>query len=183
MLSINERIEHLIFMCLTKNFTLLIVLIVLVSGCSTLKSNTSTERSEIIIWAKSVVAFKKNYKKETDEFSLIVNKLGYTLPTDDDFLRIKTIHNNITSMYNELSMMDPPTKASEVHKKYIKQYAQASKAILYYQMCVSQNDISYYEKYASAAKEGDLVGDDADESMLELLYQYSITCEEIDFCE
>lgn len=153
------------------------------SACGQNLSKNSTTRSELINWAKKITSIELDYLEDTSEFNLLVDKLGQSPPTNQDCEELAKSYKKVAGFYSDLLSEIPPTEAHEVHSKYVKQYAQASNGILYYQIAVCQNDFTYFEKSVIASQEANRVGNEAYLEFVELMKRYSITCTEIDYCE
>lgn len=157
--------------------------IILICGCSSQNIQSSSERSDIVEWAKQIAKYEKDAELVVNDFQKLTSDLVSRYPTNNELDKLTTYYNVINAMYNELSELEPPLKATSVHKKYVDNYSKVSDSILNYIIAVKQNDIIYFEKSVSASKEANQIGENAYREFIELLDDYSISCNEIDYCE
>ena len=154
-----------------------------ITGCASQVSYTSVERSDILQWAKQIATHENDAELVMQEFNSLAKELSTKYPSDNELSQLTMYYNLISYMYNELSQLNPPSEALSTHKNYVENYAKASDAILFYTIAVRQNDIEYFERSVAATKEGNRIGDKAYSGFIEILDQYSISCDEIDYCE
>lgn len=166
-----------------KLYIISIVALIFAFGCDPQQSLSSPERSEIVDWAKIIVEIETENKEITDKFYILQRKLGTDFATYDDMAELKVIYETISGFYTKLNKMTPPTVATSVHRKFEEHYSLSSDTILQYYISVGQNDITYYEKSVVNSKEANRIGDEASDDFIELLIKYSISCEEINYCE
>jgi hypothetical protein len=65
----------------------------------------------------------------------------------------------------------------------VESYAQAANSVLYYINFFSSADISLFQNSVLAAQEANRIGSEGYNELIALLDEYSISCEEIDYCE
>jgi len=152
-------------------------------SCETQAAYNSEERSDIVEWAKHIAMYEKDAKLVVNNYYELSSDLVSRYPTNEELNQLTTYYNLINYIYNKLGELNPPPKASSVHKKYVENYAKVADSILFYTISVRKNDITYFEKSVSASKEANRIGDEAYKGFVDLLDNYSISCSEIDFCE
>lgn len=164
-------------------FVALLLICLFIVGCVTQVSNNSKDRSDIVKWARQIAKYEKDSQIVMENYNQLTIGLVNHYPSEKEILQLTTYNNLITYMYNELLKIEPPPDSSSVHQNYVEYYSKASESILFYIIAIRQNDLSYFEKSVVASKEGNRIGDIAYAGFVELLNKYSISCEEIDFCE
>jgi len=159
------------------------LLVMLLCACNPNNVQKSKERQEILSWAKVIAEIELDYLEITEDFYILQRKLGSSLPTYNDLTSLQVMYETISGFYTKTNKMNPPTAASLVHAKFSEKYALASDAILQYYISASQNDILYFEKSVTNSKGANKLNDEAYQGFIEILNKYSITCDEIEFCE
>ncbi len=159
------------------------LLIFFLIGCNPTSSTQATERDEIIEWAKKISSTEKSLSVEIEQIGSIMWKLKSQPPSNGDISQLSGCYNNITSLYNNLLSINPPVKAKSIHDKYVESYAQAANSVLYYINFFSSADISLFQNSVLAAQEANRIGSEGYNELIALLDEYSISCEEIDYCE
>ena len=159
------------------------LLIFFLIGCNPTSSTQATERDEIIEWAKKISSTEKSLSVEIEQIGSIMWKLKSQPRSNGDISQLSGCYNNITSLYNNLLSINPPVKAKSIHDKYVESYAQAANSVLYYINFFSSADISLFQNSVLAAQEANRIGSEGYNELIALLDEYSISCEEIDYCE
>ena len=155
----------------------------LLMGCSFSSSTQATDRDEIVEWAKQISSIEKSFSGVSEQLGSIMWKLKTQKPTNDDISQLLAGYNNINSLYNNLISINPPGRAQSIHDKYVESYAQAANSVLYYINFFSSADLSLFQKSVLSAQEGNRIGSEGYDELVLLLDEYSISCEEIDYCE
>lgn len=76
-----------------------------------------------------------------------------------------------------------PPESIDAHKKYIQNYSDMANSLQYYYLFVLTSDFDYYVKSTESVHEANLSGMEAYQLFDAILQKYSISCDEIDFCE
>ncbi len=163
-----------------KTKVLFIMLFVFLVGCS---SSSSSERSDIVNWAKQIASLEKRLQSEINQFKPLSDRIVSRPPTSDELSQLTTHSNNVTALYNEIITITSPADAKSVHDQYIDSYAKTADYIRYYVIAVKQNDLTYFDKSVTAAQDANRIGAEAYSGFESILNKFSISCEEIDFCE
>lgn len=167
--------------------SLLIILAYVIISCSPVMSSgtnpNSSERTNIIIWAKQIANLQNRFEARINQAQPLIKKISDNPPTRTDISQLVTYNNDITSLYNELIEIEPPPEARAVHEQYMDLFTSTTDSVRYYVYSVMENDLSYFDKSVEAAKETNQISTKAHSSFESILNRYSISCEEIDFCE
>ncbi|HAL17048.1 MAG TPA: hypothetical protein DCP32_09955 [Anaerolineaceae bacterium] len=171
-----------------KTKSLLAILFIFIVGCSSSSSserseNNSLEHSGIVNWATQIASLENRLKIEVVQFSALSGLIVSRPPTRDELSQLTKESNNITALYNEIINITPPIEAKSIHNKYIDHYAKTADYALYYVIAVKQNDLSYFEKSVNAVQDANRIGAEAYNDFEAILSKYSISCEEINFCD
>ena len=166
-------------------FTILFIFLI---GCSSSSAsersgNSSSERSAIVNWATEIASLENRLEIEIIQFSALSNQIVSRPPTRDELSQLTKESNNITALYNEIINITPPIEVKSIHNKYIDNYAKAADYALYYVIAVKQNDLSYFEKSVNAVHDANRMGAEAYNDFEAILSKYSISCEDINFCD
>jgi hypothetical protein len=159
------------------------LLIFFLVGCSSNNPKTLSDREEIIKWAKEIASIHNRFEIIMSNYDFLSQVIQKRPPTKSELSQLTTCVNDVIELYNELDSFTPPKEALSIHAKYVESLTQASNAILYYKIAVSNNDMTYFEKSLNASYEGNLLSSEGYNNFVDLLDKYSISCEEINFCE
>ncbi len=146
-------------------------------------SSGSSDRSSIVTWAKQFASIHNRVQANLDQVQPLIDRISTRPPSASELDQLVDYNNRITSSYNELIGIEPPPEAKAVHNKYVETYAKTADYVRYYLIAVKQNDLSYFDKSVTAAQEANRLGDEAYTAFQALLGRYSVSCQEIDFCE
>jgi hypothetical protein len=149
------------------------------SGCS----SSDSQRDEIISWAKQITSIETRLGTEILQAEPIINRVTKEKPSQSDLKQLIDYNNNVISLCNDLNNIVVPSDAKITHDKYVENYNKISDSVRYYVLLIQTGDVSYYDKSVSAAQEANKIGNEAFNLFQDLLDQYSISCEEIDYCE
>ena len=152
-------------------------------GPTTQSSSQSTSRNEIVTWARKITSIEKQIENVYNEYQPLIRTITSSPPTSEEFDELRDYSNRMTSIYNKAIDIDPPYEARSVHRKHIEFYGKITDSVRYYMLAINQNDLEYFDKSVVAAKEANELTMDLDEELKILLDRYSISCEEIDYCE
>jgi len=156
------------------------LVLIFLMGCS---STSSSDRSSIINWAKQIASLEKRLENEITQAQPLMSKITSRPPTRSELDKLTGYSNNVTSLYNDIINIEPPSEAKSVHSQYVDSYAKSADYLRYYVIAIKQNDLSYFDKSVISAQEANRIGEQAHSSLEELLNRYSISCEEINYCE
>jgi hypothetical protein len=149
-------------------------------GCS---STSSSERSSITNWAKQVAGLEKRLANELAQAEPLTSSSTSRPHTGTELDELTRHSDNVTSLYNEIIKIEPPPEAKAVHSLYVDTYAKSADYLRYYVMSIRLNDVRYFDKSVTAVEEANRTGEQARSALIDLLNRYSISCEEIDFCQ
>ena len=152
-------------------------------GCFSNSPKTSSDRADIIRWAKEIASIQHRFEIITSNYDSLNQVIRKRPPTKSELSQLTTYVNDVIELYNELDSFTPPKEALSIHAKYVESLSQASNTILYYKIAVSNNDITYFEKSLNASYESNRLSSEGYNSFVDLIDKYSISCEEINFCE
>jgi hypothetical protein len=157
------------------------LLMFLIASCSS--SPESSARPDIITWAKQIAHIENQLEQEVSQAKPLIDRITSRLPTQDEIDQLFDYSNRITSLYNEIVGIETPLEARSVHEKYVENYAEIANSVRYYVLALKMNDLTYFDKSVTAAQEANRIGAEAYTDFESLLNKYSISCEEIDFCQ
>lgn len=143
----------------------------------------SSDRMSIIAWSIQIASLENRLEAEVNKAQPLIRKIADQPPTRSELKKLVDYNNEVTSLYNELINIEPPSDAKDVHEQFIEYYTSTTDYVRYYVLAIKQNDLSYFDKSVVAAQESNRRSAKAHSSFESLLNRYSISCEEIDFCE
>ncbi len=152
-------------------------------GPTTQYSSQSTSRNEIVTWARKITSIEKQIENVYNEYLTLTRTITSSPPTSEELDELTDYSNRMTSLYNKAIDIDPPNDARSVHRKTIEFYGKITDSVRYYVLAINQNDLDYFDKSVIVAKDANELAKDLDEELEILLDRYSISCEEIDYCE
>lgn len=162
-----------------KSKFVLVTAVIFLAACST----DSSDRSSVVTWAKQITNIETRLQAELDQAQPLLGRITTRPPTASELDQLVDYNNRVTSLYNELISIEPPAEVSPVHQRYVESYAKTADYVRYYVIAVKQNDLSYFDKSVTAAQEANRIREEAHSALEALLNRYSISCQEIDFCE
>lgn len=162
-----------------KSISSIILLTALLMACSP----SSLARSETVSWARQVASIEKRLANEAKQAKPLIDRITSRRPTQQELNELVDYNNRITSLYDELVYIRVPAEARTVHDEYVENYAKVADSARYYVLAIKQNDLAYFDKSAIASQDANRIGAKAYSDFEMLLKRYSISCEEIDFCE
>jgi hypothetical protein len=168
-----------------KSKVLLIFFAWILAACITTTSSNinSSDRLSIIVWSKQIANLENRLESEVSQAQPLIRKIADRPPTSSELKKLVNYNNEITELYNELINIEPPSDAENIHEQFIDYYTATTDYVRYYVLAIKQNDLSYFDKSVIAVQETNRKSAKAHSSFESLLNRYSITCEEIDFCE
>jgi len=166
-----------------KNIIVFITISFLLFGCITQTDANLEQRTEIVEWAKQIAEYENDAEIIVNNYYSLTSNLVSRYPTNEEMEELTSYYNLINYIYNDLLEMSPPVDASSIHHDFIESYSKVADSILYYKIAINQNDITYFEKSVSASKEANRIGNDAYQGFIQILDNFKISCDEINFCE
>lgn len=157
----------------------LVLAVLFVVSCS----SSSSDRASIVSWAKQIASIQNRLQAELDQAQPLLSRITARPPTSSELDELVDYNNRITALYNELIEVEPPEGAKATHAQYVETYARTTDYVRYYVIAIKENDLSYFDKSVTAAQEANRLAEGAHNAFEALLNRYSISCEEVDFCE
>jgi hypothetical protein len=161
---------------------LILLSLILLCSCTPALSSTSN-RSEIVGWARELSNFEKRAEILVDDIQPLMLIIVKRPPTPFELNQLNDFSNAMTSLYNQLLDMNPPKEARAIHNKYIESYAKSADFARFYVLSIRENNIDFFNLSTTAVQDANRIGADAYIDFANLLEEYSISCSEIDFCE
>lgn len=160
-----------------------ILISVLLSACTPSISGQSSERKEVVVWASQIADIETRAELVMERYSTLQDKAQTRRPTQSEYDQLFAAGKEFNEFYNELNNLYSPLVAREIHLKWIESYAEMSNSMAHYISALRTNEITYIEKSREAAQEGNRLAGESYMEFEKLLDQYSISCQEINFCE
>jgi hypothetical protein len=162
-----------------RKFLIAIILIIILGGCSP----ASSDRSNVLSWAKKIAALEKQMNQEMHDWRAFVAKTGNKKPSQSEIALFNQYNNDVNGIYYELARIQAPPPAREVQVQYAENYLRIYNSVRNYYYFINSGDPAYLEKSNNDEQEATLSGQKAGNDFAELLQKYSISCTEIDFCQ
>ncbi|MDP2965598.1 MAG: hypothetical protein Q8N39_06100 [Pelolinea sp.] len=162
-----------------KKVTIFFIILILFCACS----SPSSARSDIISWAKEIVALEKQSEIVFQNIQPLIATIVERPPTANELIQLNDYSNNVTFLYNQLIKINGPEEVRGVQSKYMDNYAKMADSARYHVLAIRNNNIDYFNKSVSAAQDANRIGDDAYNDFIQLINKFSISCSDINYCE
>ena len=163
----------------SKRITLLMFFIFLFSACA----SNSQSRSEIFVWAKLITDLEKILESEILEAQSLMETIKLRPPNDYEYQQLVDYSDRFANLYNEIITIEPPEEARSAHNKFSERYAKTADYMRYYVLAIQMNDLNYFDKSVLAVQDANRIGEEANYQFKQLLEKYSISCDELDYCQ
>lgn len=140
-------------------------------------------RTDVVIWARQISNLENRLEKEINQSKPLADRITSRPPNQDDLDQLTHYNDAVSAIYNDMIAMRVPPEAKSVHEEYVQNLSAIADSVRNYLLAVRLNDLSYYDRSVTSAEEAHRNGIMANNDFAALLNRFSISCQEIDFCQ
>jgi len=134
----------------------------------------------MLTWAKQIANLQKTLIANVDSSNAFLQQRS---PTSSDCPQLTDFADRSKDIYNQILKLSRPEEARSVHNEFVDSYSKSADADRFYAISICQDDVTYYDKYASALVDANRTNEAAFHDFKQLMDKYSISCDDVDLCE